>query len=337
MRYSAGHQKRFREEALRHAIAAVAAFLAILTLLPGRAAAEWPDKPVRVIVPYAAGGANDLLGRVFAEQLSKAFGQQFFVENRTGGGGLIGTEAVARAAPDGSTLMISGMPSHVLAPAMNRNASFDPIKDFTHVAYLGGPPNVFVVHASAGVNSFKELLALMKSQPDGIQYVSPSIGSVGNMVAEYVADKEKLKLVHIVYRGGGSAIQDLVAGHVKVGSMTLSTTQPHILAGKLKPLAISSEKRVPEFADVPTLVELGYPGLIVRTWYSLSGPAGLPRDIVAKLNAAVNKAMALPEVQKHLATEMVQTEAMTPEQMTAFMQREVNQWAPTARRISETK
>jgi tripartite-type tricarboxylate transporter receptor subunit TctC len=157
------------------------------------------------------------------------------------------------------------------------------------------------------------------------------------MVAEYVADKEKLKLVHIVYRGGGSAIQDLVAGHVKVGSMTLSTTQPHILAGKLKPLAISSEKRVPEFADVPTLVELGYPGLIVRTWYSLSGPAGLPRDIVAKLNAAVNKAMALPEVQKHLATEMVQTEAMTPEQMTAFMQREVNQWAPTARRISETK
>jgi tripartite-type tricarboxylate transporter receptor subunit TctC len=157
------------------------------------------------------------------------------------------------------------------------------------------------------------------------------------MVAEYVADKEKVKLVHIVYRGGGSAIQDLVAGHVKVGSMTLSTTQPHILAGKLKPLAISSEKRVPEFPDVPTLVELGYPGLIVRTWYSLSGPAGLPRDIVTKLNAAVNKAMGLPEVQKHLATEMVQTEVMTPEQVTAFMQREVNQWAPTARRIAEIK
>ena len=149
------------------------------------------------------------------------------------------------------------------------------------------------------------------------------------MVAEYVADKEKLKLVHIVYRGGGSAIQDLVAGHVKVGSMTLSTTQPHILAGKLKPVAISSEKRLPEFADVPTLVELGYPELVVRTWYSLSGPAGLPRDIVDKLNAAVNKAMDLPEVQKHLETEMVQTKAMTPEQMTAFMQREVNQWAPT--------
>jgi tripartite-type tricarboxylate transporter receptor subunit TctC len=322
---------------LRHAAAAIAAFLALVVMLPACAAADWPDKPVRVIVPYSAGGANDMLGQVFAEQLSKAFGQQFFVENRTGGGGLIGTEAVAHSAPDGYTLMISGMPSHVLAPAMNKNASFDPIKDFTHIAYLGGPPNVFVVHPSLGVNTFKELLALMKSQPDGVQYVSPSIGSVGNMVAEYVADKEHVKLSHIVYRGGGSAIQDLVAGHVKVGSMTLSTTQPHILAGKLKPVAISSEKRVAEFPDVPTLVELGYPGLIVRTWYTLSGPAGLPHDIVEKLNAAVNKTMEIPEVQKHLATEMVQTQAMTPAQMTAFMQSEVNQWAPTARRIAEQK
>jgi tripartite-type tricarboxylate transporter receptor subunit TctC len=306
-------------------------------MMPGPALAEWPDKPVRVIVAYAAGGANDLLGRVFADQLGKAFGQQFFVENRTGGSGLIGTEAVARAAPDGYTLQISGMPSHVLAPAMNKNASFDPIKDFTHIAYLGGPPNVFVVHPSLGVASFKELLALMRGPPGGVQYVSPAIGAVGNMVAEYVADKEKVKLVHVAYRGGGAAIQDLVAGHVKVGSMTLSTTRPHILAGKLKPVAISSEKRVTEFADVPTLVELGYPDLVVTTWYSLAGPAGLPREIVQKLNAAVNKAMELPEVKKHLETEMVQTRAMTPEQMTAFMQREVAQWAPTARRVSETK
>ncbi len=305
--------------------------------LSGPALAEWPDKPVRIVVAYSAGGANDLLGRVFADQLSKTFGQQFFVENRTGGGGLIGTEAVARAAPDGYTLQISGMPSHVLAPAMNKNASFDPIKDFTHIAYLGGPPNVFVVHPSAGVNSFKELLALMKSQPDGVQYLSPSIGSVGNMVAEYVADKESVKLSHIVYRGGGSAIQDLIAGHVKVGSMTLSTTRVHILAGKLKPVAISSEKRVAGFDDVPTLVELGYPDLVVTTWYSLAGPAGLPRDIVTKLNNAVNKAMDLPEVKKHLETEMVQTKAMSPDQMTAFMQREMNLWAPTARRVAAQK
>src|SRR5262249_23308917 len=130
---------------------------------------------------------------------------------------------------------------------------------------------------------------------------------------------------------------DLVAGHVKVGCMTLSTTRPHILTGKLKPLSVSSEKRLPEFPDLPTLVELGYPDLVTTTWYSLSGPAGLPRDIVAKLNAAVNKAMTLPEVQKHLETEMVQTKAMTPEQITVYMQSQVALWAPTARRISEVK
>ncbi len=315
--------------------AGVVSALSLLSLLSMAAhAADWPAKPVRVVVAYSAGGANDLLGRVFADQLRKTFGQQFIVENRTGGGGLIGTESVARAAPDGYTLQIAGMPSHVLAPAMNKNASIDPIRDFTHIAYLGGPPNVFVVHPSSGVNSFKELLALMKSQTGGMQYGSPSIGSVGNMVAEYVAEKEKVKLEHVTYRGGGSAIVDLVAGHLKVGSMTLSTTRQHILAGKIKPLAVSSARRLAEFPDLPTLVELGYPDLVVTTWYSLAGPAGLPRDIVDRLNAAVNKAMDVPEVRKHLENEMVQTKAMTPAEATEFMQTEVNKWAPVARRIA---
>ena len=135
-------------------------------------------------------------------------------------------------------------------------------------------------------------------------------------------------------RGGGAAIQDLVAGHVKVGSMTLSTTRPHIAAGKLKPLAVSTEKRLPEFPDLPTLVELGYPGLVTTTWYALSGPAGLPREIVDKLNAAVTVAIGLPEVRKHLETEMVQTKTMTPAEMTAFMHNEVNKWSPIARRVA---
>jgi tripartite-type tricarboxylate transporter receptor subunit TctC len=317
------------------ALIALAGSLAVVC--EGTAAQDWPNKPVRVIVAYAAGGANDLLGRVFAEQLGKTFGQQFFVENRTGGSGLIGTEAVARAAPDGYTLQVSGMPSHVLAPAMNKNWSVGPIKDFTHIAYLGGPPNVFVVHESLGVGSFKDLLALMKRETAGVQYVSPAIGSVGNMVAEYVAEKERVKLSHVVYRGGGQAIQDLVAGHVKVGSMTLSTTKPHILAGKLRALAVSSEKRLPDFPDLPTLVELGYPELVVTTWYSLAGPAGLPRAVADKLNAAVNKAMDLPEVKRHLETGLIQTKPMTPAEMTAFMQGEIGKWAPVARRIAEQK
>ena len=319
----------------RH-LAAFAAAIAMMSA-SGASAADWPAKPVKIIVAYAAGGANDLLARVFAERLSEAFGQQFVVENRTGGGGLIGAEAVARSEPDGYTLMASGMPSHVLAPAMNaRNASFDPVRDFTHIAYLGGPPNVFVVHASSPVKSFRDLLALMRNRAGGVEYVSPSIGSVGNMVAEYVAAKEKIKLVHVVYRGGGAAILDLVAGHVKGGSMTLAATLQHIRAGALRPLAISSAERVPELPDVPTLVELGYPELVVTTWYSLSGPAGLPKDIVDRLNREVNKAMELPKVREHLARETVQTRPMTPDEMTRFMKHEVDQWVPAVKAMNIT-
>jgi tripartite-type tricarboxylate transporter receptor subunit TctC len=312
-----------------HNLVAVAATLgAMVAALAAATGGDWPAKPVRVIVAYSAGGANDLLGRVFAERLGDALGQQFFVENRTGGGGLIGTAAVARAEADGYTLIVSGMPSHVLAPAMNRNAGFDPVRDFTHIAYLGGPPNVFAVHNSSPVKTFKELLALMRAQKDGMEYVSPSIGSVGNMVAEYVAAREHLRLTHVVYRGGGAAILDLVAGHVKLGSMTLSTMREHIRAGTLRPLAISSAQRVPELPDVPTLVELGYPELVVRTWYGLSGPAGLPRQIVDEINTVVNKSMQLPKVQEQLAGEAIETKAMTPAEFTQFMKDEVNKWVP---------
>lgn len=325
---------------MKRLLAAGAAFLFAIVLFgsgvaDAAPAAEWPTKPVKIIVAYAAGGANDLLARIFAEQLSQAFGQQFFVENRTGGGGLVGDEAVARSEPDGYTLMASGLPSHVLAPAMNpKNASFDPVRDFTHIAYLGGPPNVFVVHSSSPAKSFRDLLDLMRSRPGGVEYVSPSIGSVGNMVAEYVAAKEKLKLVHVVYRGGGAAILDLVAGHVQVGSMTLATTLPHIRAGALRPLAVSSAERAPELPGVPTLVELGYPELVVTTWYALSGPAGLPMDIVDRLNREVNKAMDVPKVREHLAQETVQTKPMTPDEMTRFMKSEVDKWVPVVKAMN---
>ena len=319
--------------------AAVLAVLGLqLTMLAGAHAQDaYPVRPIRLIVPSSPGGGTDASARIISSRLSALLGQQIVIDYRPGAAAMIGTEAVARAAPDGYTLQISGMPSHVLAPAMNKNVNFDPIRDFTHIAYLGGPPNVFVVHESLGVSSFRELLALMRREAGGVQYVSPAIGSVGNMVAEYVADKEKVKLVHVVYRGGGQAIQDLVAGHVKVGSMTLSTPKPHIAAGKLKAIAVSSEQRLPDFPDLPTLVELGYPELVVTTWYSLAGPAGMPRDIVGKLNAAVNKAMELPDVKKHLETGMVQTKAMTADEATRFMQDEVTKWAPVARRVADQK
>jgi tripartite-type tricarboxylate transporter receptor subunit TctC len=172
---------------------------------------------------------------------------------------------------------------------------------------------------------------------DGVQYVSPSVGSVGNVVAEYMAERLKLNLSHVAYRGGGSAIFDLIAGHVKVGCMTFSTTRPHIEAGKLIPLAVSTEARLPEFPLLPTVTELGIPELVTATWYSVSGPAGLPPEIVARLNAAFNKALADPRVKKLIADEALQIKAMTPQEITAYMQAEIAKWTPVARKLAMAK
>ncbi len=311
--------------------------LAILVALCGRGAdaAEWPVKPVRIVVSYAPGGAADTLGRLFADVLGAALGKAFYVENRPGGGSIVGSEAVARAEPDGYTFTLSGMSTHVLAPSMNRNAGFDPIRDFTHVAYLGGAPNMFVVHPSFGATSFDGFMR--RARAESLQYVSPGVGSVGNLVAEYLATKESIALTHVPYRGGAAALTDLVAGHVKVGMMSFSTAGEQVRAGKLVPLAVSSAARLADFPDVPTLHQLGYHDLVATTWWALSAPAGLPAEIADKVNRAVADAFALPQVKKQLAQDAVEIKMMTPGELTRFVQAEIDKWVPVARRASQQK
>jgi tripartite-type tricarboxylate transporter receptor subunit TctC len=311
----------------------LAAATAIVPAAASAQSSDWPNKPVRVVVPYAAGGAADTLGRLFADALGANLGKQFYVDNRPGGGSVIGTEVVAKSPPDGYTFTLSGMSTHVLAPAMNKNASFDPVKDFTHIAYFGGAPNVFVLHPSFGAKTFAEFMAKAKAEKEGVQYVSPGVGSVGNLVAEYFAAKEKIKLTHVAYRGGSQALLDLVAGHVKVGMMSLSTALQHVKQGRLIPIGISSAERLPDLPDVPTLKELGSPDLVATTWWSFSGPAGVPAEIVQKLNAEINKAMDSAQVQKQLAQDGVQAKKMTPAEVTAFVQAEVGKWAPFVKSV----
>jgi tripartite-type tricarboxylate transporter receptor subunit TctC len=300
-------------------------------------ASDWPVRPVRIVVPYGAGGAADTLARVFAEGLGTAFGRQFYVENRPGGGSVVGSEMVARSAADGYTFALSGISTHVLAPAMNRNAGFDPMRDFTHVAYLGGAPNIFVVHPSFGADSFQAFMARAKREPEGVQYLSPGVGSVGNLVAEYLAAKENIKLVHVAHRGGAGALVDLLAGHVKVGMMSFSTAGEHVRAGKLAPLAVSSAARLPDLPGVPTLDQLGYPDLIATTWWALSAPAGLPREIAQRVNRAIAESFDLPQVRRQLAQDAVETKTMSPAEVTQFIQAEIDKWVPIARRTIEPK
>src|ERR687887_817980 len=195
-------------------------------------AAEWPSKAVRVVVPFAAGGAADTIARLYTDALTAAFGKQFYIENRVGGGGLVGTEAVARAEPDGLTLMVSGIPTHVLGPAMNKNVGFDPMRDFTHIAYFGGTPNVLVAHPSLGVTSYRDFLALARDA-GGIEYVSAGFGTMGNWIAEFLAAKEKIKLVHVAYKGGGQAGAELLCRYLKLGMSPWETLGQHVRAGRL--------------------------------------------------------------------------------------------------------
>jgi len=299
-------------------------------------AADWPTKPVRIVAPFAPGGSADTLGRLVAEQLSSTLGQQFFVENKPGAGGVVGSAMVATAVPDGYTFVVSGIASHVIAPATNTNAGFDPIKDFTHVAYFGGPPIVFIAHPSLGVKSLKEVLALAKAAKESMGYVSPGAGTLGNLVAEYFARKEGLKFDHIPYKGAAQAVTDLIGGHVKLGSMTWTTAHAHIRAGTVVPLAVSSSKRLADFPDVPTFKELGYDDLVAVTWFSLSAPANMPVDIVQKMNEETIKALDTAEARRRLEQESMETERMSPDEFTKFVESENKKWGPIAKAVITT-
>jgi tripartite-type tricarboxylate transporter receptor subunit TctC len=292
---------------------------------------SWPSKPVRIVVPWPAGGSADMIGRIAAEHLGKIFAQNVYVENRPGASGMVGSAAVAHSDPDGTTFVVSGIPSHVIAPATSANPGFDPLQDFTHIAYVGGSPIVITAHASLGVRSLAELVALARRSPAAVGYVSPGVGSLGHMVGEYLARKDGIRLEHVPYKGGVQAVTDLVAGHVKVGAMTWTTTAPHIRAGTLIALGVSSSKRLAQYSDLPTLKELGYDELVTTTWWSFSGPAKLPADMVQRLNRELNTLFDSAEVRRRLEHDAIETEAMSPEQFTRFVADEISKWGPLAK------
>src|SRR5262245_31722096 len=297
------------------------------------AAADWPTRPIRIIAPWTPGGGADMFGRLLCEQFSEAFRERCFVENRAGAGGLIGTAATAQAAPDGYTLTTSSTAYHVIAPAMSANPGFDPLKDFTHIAYIGGPPNVFVVNPAFGVRSLAELIE--RGRRETIDYVSPGVGTLGHLLAELLAQKTGIKLQQIMTRGASQGLIDLVAGTVNVGTMTWTSALSQIRAGKVVPIAVTASARLKEYPDLPTFGELGYPELTAVSWFALSGPAGLPSDITLRLNAAVAEMLALPAVKARLERDAVETRAMSPSEFTDFVAREIDKWAPVAKRVGK--
>jgi len=305
--------------------------LALAAVEPA-AAAEWPTRPIRIIAPSTPGGAADLFGRMLCDHFSETFHEPCVVENRAGAGGLIGTLAAAQAAPDGHTLTTSSTAYHVIAPVVSGHPGFDPLKDFTHIAYIGGPPNVFVAHPGLGVRTLADLVALGR-QGLPINYVSPGVGTLGHLLAEDFAQKNGIRLQQIMTRGASQGLMDLVAGTVQLGTMTWTSALGQLRAGKLVPIAVTARARLAEFPALATFAEQGYPELTAVSWFALSGPAGIPMDVTQRLNAAVAAMLELPEVKSRLARDAIETRAMSSEEFTAFVAAEIARWGPIARRV----
>lgn len=305
---------------------------ALSVFMIGAAQAQsWPARPVRVIAPFAAGGTADLLGRITASKLADSFGQSFIVENRAGAGGVLGSEIVARSQPDGYTLLVSGVASHAIAPALSPKFPFDPVKDFSHIALFGGPPSVLAVHPSMPVKDLNTFIALAKSKPRELTYGSPGNGTQGHLIAELFKRNAGFDMQHVPYKGASVAVVDVMAGHTHAISTTLTTASTQIRAGRLRALAISSAKRLPEYPNVPTYREAGYPDLVATIWFSLSGPAGMPADIVNRLNSETRRVLQLPDVRTRLQPEGIEPGNLDPKAFTEFLAAEVKRWAPVVK------
>lgn len=306
--------------------------LAITLCAAGSAAAQttWPAKPVRIIAPFAPGGGADTLGRLVGAKLTESLGQPFIVENRAGAGGVIGSDAAAKSAPDGYTLVVSGVASHAIAPALSK-VPFDPIRDFTHIALIGGPPAVLAVHPSLPAKDLKGFIALAKARPGQLTYGSPGNGTQGHLVAEVFKRSAGIDIRHVPYKGASIAVVDVMAGHIDSISTTLSTAATQIRAGRLRGLAVSSTERLPAYAQLPTFRELGFPKLVATVWFGLSAPAGLPPDIASRLESEVRRIVQLPDVRDRMRAEGI--EPATPESKGygAYVAAEIDRWTPVVR------
>lgn len=318
----------------RTLLACVAGFCAAAALsLP--AAAAWPEKPVRIVVPYPPGGSTDIVGRLVGAKLSEALGQQFIVENRPGAGGNLGMELAAKAAPDGYTIVVATT-AHAINMTLFKNLTFDTVKDFEPVALLTENPLIVVTHPSVPANSIRELIALAKAKPGGLNYASSGNGQSTHLAAELFNAMAGTKMAHIPYKGSAPGIADVMAGQVQLMFDTMLSALPHARSGALRALAVTSAERSPAASDIPTVSESGLPGYEAIAWNGFLVPKGTPADIVAKLNAETVKALAAEQVKTRLDALGATTKPTTPAEFAAYVGNEVDKWGKVVKTSGAT-
>jgi len=299
--------------------------LAVTLGIPSAALAQaYPQRAIRVVVSFPPGGSTDFMARMLAQHMPATLGQSLVVDNRGGAGGTIGTEACAAAAPDGYTICVISI-AHAVNPALY-TLKYDPIKSFTPISIFATGPNVLVVNPTSPIKSVKDLLALAKEKPGELNYASAGVGSFQHLGAELFKLQAKVNLVHVPYKGGGPAMQDVIAGHVKIMFSSLVQTTPFIKSGQLIALGTGGAKRSPVLPDVPTIAEAGVPGYTADNWWGLAAPAGLPKPITDKLYTATQAALKSPELQAAFDREGAATVEMTPAQFADYIKTEIDKW-----------
>ncbi len=291
-----------------------------------RAQAAWPQKPVTLVVPSAPGGTTDFTARLVADSLQRALGQPVIIDNKPGGSGNIGNQFVARARPDGHTLLVAYSGFQVGNPHLFANAGWDPIKDFTPVVMMTRAPQVIVINANQKANTVAELVAFAKANPGKLNYASSGNGSIQHIAGELFKQLTGTFITHIPYRGAGPAVQDLIGGQVDLFITTPASVVQHVKSGKLKALAVSSTSRLAALPQVPTAMEAGLAGFTLDSWFALYGPAGLPADVVQTLNTEIGKILALPDIKRRAEEAGTTVEFMSPAQLGDYTRKELQHW-----------
>ena len=288
-------------------------------------AQDYPSRPVRLIVPYPPGGNTDIMARAITQELSKGLGQPVVIDNRGGAATVIGSDLLAKAAPDGYTLILSTS-SHAINVSLYRKLPFDAVADFAPISLVASMPNILVVNPSMPAKSLKELIALAKAKPGQINYSSAGNGATNHLSMELLKTMAGVDLVHIPYKGTADAVASLLGGQVSVMFDATSSALPHIKSGRSRALAVSSSSRIASLPDLPTVAEAGLPGFEVGVWFGIQAPAGTPRDIVKRLNAEILRSLSVAEVRERLAGLGVDVVSNTPEEFAAFIKSEIAKW-----------
>lgn len=292
---------------------------------------EYPNRSIRLVVPFVAGGSTDIVARLVAQKLTEAWDKQVVVDNRSGGNGAIGMEIVARATPDGHTLVLGYIANLGTGPALNPKLPYDAIKDFAPISHIVTAPSIAVLHPGVPAKNLQELIALARVKPGAIAWGTSAIGSIGHMSGELLNRLAKVQMTHVPYKGGGQAVIDVLAGQIPMVIIGMTAVTPHVRSGRLRPIATTGAKRSFAFPDVPTVAEQGFPGFAADAWYGLLTTAGTPRPIVEKLYAEVIRIMKLPESKERMANVGFEIVASTPAEFAQLIREEIPKWTKVVR------